>query len=617
MIKVFLIERQKIVREGIKVLLEEESDFQVFTCENKDVKVSLLNRIKPDLILISLDNLDEADFSYLNIFLELNKNRDRLTNDCIFKIVIYAEKVNEFILNKALSIGCQGYLLKESSIEELKQAIRSIYRGYKHIGNSVFSQVKQLSIALNGVALKQDKDIAIAKDSYQTGLQTVGGIGSDELNYGNLKLNSSSSLDFSQEKLDNFVPQVNSTKHLLPSKPKNRWRELSWIILSISLGSMAGISAAWAYGDRYRPFSPIAKYGTINSNTVAVKTPSSGKIEQVNYQVWDLVGANDVIAQIEPRSIQQQKNALATEIEQTEQQIESENRLLASDLARIEPKRQQLQELLTNKIVKPERAIAISSRLDELKGRVTEAYKEYQSLKQLKEQNIISQSELTLARQTWLNARRELTQTKNSQQQPTLQIVKQLKIEQLQEKIVSWQTEIDKREKAIATLESNLAKLQNNWQEASSKLSDSQAIKLKAPFRGIVKQIKYPQDRVVNQDDTVFDLLSCQNLWVEVSLSGEKLRQIDFQQPVTFQLAKYRHNLTGQISSIESQAKFNNTKLNLPYYKTSISHSYLANEKANDEMMFKIIVNFPLLENYMQQQKFCGVGDSGLVTFNN
>lgn len=102
--------------------------------------------------------------------MNLNKNRDRFTDDCFFRIVVYAEKVNEFVLNKALSIGCQGYLLKESSIEELKQAIRSVYQGYKHIGNSIFSQVKQLSIKSNGVALKPD--IAIEGDSYQTGLQT-------------------------------------------------------------------------------------------------------------------------------------------------------------------------------------------------------------------------------------------------------------------------------------------------------------------------------------------------------------------------------------------------------------------------------------------------------------
>ncbi len=634
MIEIFLIERQKIVREGIKVLLEEEVDFKVYTSENKDVKISLINRLKPDLIVVSLDKLDEADFSYLNIFLDLNKNREDLIYDRSCKIIVYAEKVNEFILNKVLNIGCQGYLLKESSIEELKQAIRSVYKGYKHIGNSVFSQVKQLSVASKGIALEQD--IAVAIDSYQTGLRTTGSMGSDELDYADLQLDSLNSLYVSQEKLekldnrqDNFAPQTNSLENRLQllGKPKKRWREVCWIMLSSALGCMAGIAGAWAYGaHRYRSLPTITKYGTINSNTIAIKTPLSGTIERVNYQVGDLVKANDVVAQIEPASIrrqQQDKNALAGKIEQTKQQLDSEKQLLEGELVQLQQKQQKLQELLINKIVKPDKSIDnLPPPLDSLNNKVAEAYKDYQNLQQLNDQNIVSQSELTRARQTWLNAKRELIQSNPRQStnlsNTNLQVVRQLEVEQLREKIDNWQTKTGTRKKALEVLEQSLANLQNRWQKADSKLSDSsQTIELKAPFIGVVKQIAHPGNQVVAKDETVLDLVSCQNLWVEVTLNGESLRQIDFQQPVAFHLENYRHDLRGKISSIESLAKFNKTKLNLPYYKTSIAHSYLANDAVENEMMFKIIVNFPLLENYMQQQEFCGVGDAGLITFNN
>ena len=80
MIKIFLIESQKIVREGLKVLLEEEADFQVFASDNKDVKVSQINQFKPNILLISLDNLDDADFDYINIFNRPNGNSNQLNN---------------------------------------------------------------------------------------------------------------------------------------------------------------------------------------------------------------------------------------------------------------------------------------------------------------------------------------------------------------------------------------------------------------------------------------------------------------------------------------------------------------------------------------------------------
>ena len=49
--KIFLIESQKIVREGLKVLLEEEPDFQIFASDNKDVKISQINQFNPSIIL--------------------------------------------------------------------------------------------------------------------------------------------------------------------------------------------------------------------------------------------------------------------------------------------------------------------------------------------------------------------------------------------------------------------------------------------------------------------------------------------------------------------------------------------------------------------------------------
>ena len=93
-IKIYLIEQQKIVREGIKVLLEEEQDFKVFNSSSKDVKISSINNLQPDILLISLDNLDENDFSYLNIF-------DGLNNDYLNKNLDAANQYLQKIQNSS------------------------------------------------------------------------------------------------------------------------------------------------------------------------------------------------------------------------------------------------------------------------------------------------------------------------------------------------------------------------------------------------------------------------------------------------------------------------------------------------------------------------------------
>lgn len=621
MIDIFLIESQKIVREGLKVLLDEEEDFQVFISENKDVKISQINCLKPDLIVISLDNMDESDFSYLSLFLDINKNLYQLRYLNPVKIIVYASRVNEFILNRALEIGCEGYLLKESSIEELKQAIRSVYNGYKHIGNSVFSQIKQLSMANRAIAVSE-RNFTTIQESDRTGLLTASIIGSEELDFENFGIDNFKTDKQTLTKVPQSKETPDSLKTLPEAQTKNWFHNFSSSIFLMSLGCVAGIVGIISLGDRNsKSFQPITESGTVRGNTVAIKSPYSGKVKEHNYKVGDLVEANEVLAEIEPSFTKQKQQDIAEvarQIEETINKLNAEKQLLIELKSQVNKEQEKIQQLsVESKAKTSDRADR-----DKLQSKVKVAFSDYQRLQKLNQQKIVSQTELERAKQVWKSLESELIQNQNSlgenlSNSSTVDrsIGDRLQLE-LQENISQLQTKVNKKENTVEVLKERLNNFKKHLYDLKNSDRQQQLVDIKAPVKGVIYQIDRDSNQQINRDKAVVQLLDCQNLWIEVTVDNSFLQEVDLQQAVVFHLKDYQHNLMGKISSIESISKLEQTNTNFPYYKTSILNTYLDENIADREMLFKIKIDVPFLENYTQQRKNCGVEENGTVTFN-
>lgn len=629
MINIFLIERQKIVREGLKVLLDEEENFKVFISENKDVKISQINCLKPDLIVVSLDNMDEADFDYLNIFLDINQNLYQLEYFNPVKIIVYAGRVNEFILNKALEIGCQGYLLKESSIEELKQAIRSVYNGYKHIGNSVFSQIQQLSIADRAIAVAE-KNFNTVEESYHTGLLTTGIIDSEKLDFeieiGNSKTDKRTLQNVTQSK------DTSSYAKSLPGTRAKKWfQDLSSTIFLISLGCLAGVVGVFYLSDRTNEsLQPITKHGIVRGDTVSIKSPVSGKIKQHRYQVGNLVEANEIVAEIEPlvnKQQQQNINEVTTKITETARKLNEEKQLLAELKSQVSQEQEKIQQLIVNskdrsnnQLLQNKPKEQLPASLEKLQIEVKAALADYQRLQKLKQQKIVSLPELERGKQIWKSLESELIENQNRLRQNSADFstvdrqADNKLLEQLRKNLSQLQIKVSKGENAVEMLEKKLSKFQTYLNNIDSD-RQQQLISIKAPVKGIIHQLNTDRDQQIGEDKAIVELINCQNLWIEVMISGNDLKKIDFQPLVTLHLEGYQHNLRGQVASIESLSKLGKTKQN-PYYNTFVSSIHLEENTIEREMFFNIKINFSSLENYVQHHKSCGVGEPGLVTFN-
>ena len=120
MIRIVIAEDQGMLLGALSSLLNMEDDMEVVgRAKNGEEAVRLVNELKPDICIMDIEmpvktGLDAAE--------ELNGK-----TDC--KIIILATFARPGYFDRARKAGVRGYLLKDSPIEELVNAIRVIMEG--------------------------------------------------------------------------------------------------------------------------------------------------------------------------------------------------------------------------------------------------------------------------------------------------------------------------------------------------------------------------------------------------------------------------------------------------------------------------------------------------------
>ena len=120
-VKVMLAEDHKLVRVGMKTLLEEDPAFQIAaeagTGKEAVEKAALY---KPDVILMDI-GLPEIDgIKAAKQILEKNPN---------IKIIMLTSRNNESEISAALALGIYAYVMKDVNTEILKMVIKSVNEG--------------------------------------------------------------------------------------------------------------------------------------------------------------------------------------------------------------------------------------------------------------------------------------------------------------------------------------------------------------------------------------------------------------------------------------------------------------------------------------------------------
>jgi DNA-binding NarL/FixJ family response regulator len=133
MIQLLLVDDQRLMRDGLRILLELEADFEVVgEVENGVQALEAYQKLSPDVILmdIRMPVMDGVEAT--------RRLREIDPNSKVIILTTFDD--NEYVF-EGLRAGALGYLLKDVSGDELADAIRKVAAGGSMIEPSVARKV--------------------------------------------------------------------------------------------------------------------------------------------------------------------------------------------------------------------------------------------------------------------------------------------------------------------------------------------------------------------------------------------------------------------------------------------------------------------------------------------
>jgi len=134
-IRVLVVDDHPMVRDGIKANLKPQRDMTVIAEANDGVEAITL--IKKHLPVVVLLDLRMPRMDGLDVIGELNASRLQS------KVIIMTTFESEEDVHRALKAGARGYLLKDSSQEEILDAIRRVSVGETYLPARIVQKVAE------------------------------------------------------------------------------------------------------------------------------------------------------------------------------------------------------------------------------------------------------------------------------------------------------------------------------------------------------------------------------------------------------------------------------------------------------------------------------------------
>ena len=158
--KILLIDDHKLIKIGIKVLLEDDEKISVI--DDCASKTEFLEKIKDTIYNLFICDISLPDGSGYDI-LEIIKEKKLDT-----KVIILSMHEDKSYIKKALRLGASGYVTKSTAHEEILQAIDKVI-----VKDEIYLNDKYATIFYE--LFKEDKEIELSEREKEVGRYIVEG----------------------------------------------------------------------------------------------------------------------------------------------------------------------------------------------------------------------------------------------------------------------------------------------------------------------------------------------------------------------------------------------------------------------------------------------------------
>jgi DNA-binding NarL/FixJ family response regulator len=147
-LRILLAEDHETIRDGLKLLLNSQSDMEVVgEADNGRAALNLAEQLLPDVVVM---DISMPELNGLQATKKLKEKCSRV------KVLILTRHADPVYLQELLQAGASGYVLKQSKSEELIRAILAVAAGQAYldpaITESAVTQLRESGQVARGVS---------------------------------------------------------------------------------------------------------------------------------------------------------------------------------------------------------------------------------------------------------------------------------------------------------------------------------------------------------------------------------------------------------------------------------------------------------------------------------
>jgi DNA-binding NarL/FixJ family response regulator len=135
-IKVILVDDHKLVRQGMRALLDAQTDIEVVgEASDGQEALKLIETLSPDIAFLDvmMPNLNGIEVAKIV--------RDRKSST---RLIFLSMHANATYVVRALQSGALAYVLKDSDFSEILQAIHNVFEGRRYLSAAIADEVFEM-----------------------------------------------------------------------------------------------------------------------------------------------------------------------------------------------------------------------------------------------------------------------------------------------------------------------------------------------------------------------------------------------------------------------------------------------------------------------------------------
>ncbi len=135
-IRVIIADDSDFVRDGMKIILDVDDDFEVVGCAaNGRDAIKIAERTSTDIFLMDIQMPEMDGIEATKYIVENN----------LGKVLILTTFDDDDLVQNAIHNGAKGYLIKNHTPEHLKQMIKSVYNGTGVMEENILENLAKLT----------------------------------------------------------------------------------------------------------------------------------------------------------------------------------------------------------------------------------------------------------------------------------------------------------------------------------------------------------------------------------------------------------------------------------------------------------------------------------------